>query len=220
MFDSGHEVCRIPAGAGGIRHSVQAFINAINKRKLELISDIPCDFAADNFQPEQIIQSAIKENVNTIMMSPHVDKIHQAIKLAESNQGKLLLLGNPSLQTQKTLAAGNTVNGMIMAVPWQIGIVDNQEFIKNANHLWGKKKLITWRTAMAFDATKIVVNAIQKKGSTRTDIQQALSSNKFSFLGVTGTIKFLPWGDRIGNAVLVQIQPDPQAPTGYNFMEK
>ena len=198
----------------------QAFINAINKRKLELISDIHCDFADDNFQPEQIIQSAIKENVNTIMMNPHVDRIHQAIKLAESNQGKLLLLGNPSLQTQKTLAAGNTVNGMIMAVPWQIGIVDNQEFVKNANHLWGKKKLITWRTAMAFDATKIVVNAIQKKGSTRTDIQQTLNSNRFSFLGVTGTIKFLPWGDRIGNAVLVQIQPDPQAPTGYNFIEK
>ncbi|MDD1427556.1 ABC transporter substrate-binding protein [Dolichospermum sp. ST_sed9] len=198
----------------------QTFINAINKKKLALISDIGCDFAVGKFQPEQIIQSAIKENVNTIMMSPHVDKIHQAIKLAESNQGKLLLLGNPSLQTEETLAARNTVNGMIMAVPWQIGIVDNQEFVKNANRLWGKKKLITWRTAMAFDATKTVVNAVQKKGSTRTDIQQALSSNKFSFLGVTGTIKFSQWGDRIGNAVLVQIQPDPQAPTGYNFMEK
>ena len=66
----------------------QTFINAINKKKLALISDIGCDFAVGKFQPEQIIQSAIKENVNTIMMSPHVDKIHQAIKLAESNQGK------------------------------------------------------------------------------------------------------------------------------------
>jgi branched-chain amino acid transport system substrate-binding protein len=198
---------------------VQAFINATNNRKLELISDIHCDFAADNFQGEDIIKSAIQKNVNTILLNPQVDRINQAIKLAESNQGKLLLLGNSTLQTQKTLAAGNAVNGMIMAVPWQISISENKEFVENANLLWGEKSLITWRTATAFDATKTVAIAIQKNGNTRRGIQQALSHN-FSFSGVTGTINFLSWGDRISKAVLVQIQPDPQAPTGYNFIRK
>ena len=42
----------------------------------------------------------------------------------------------------------------------------------------------------------------------------------FSFAGVTGEIKFLSWGDRIGKAVLVQVKADAQAPTGYNFMKK
>ncbi len=58
------------------------------------------------------------------------------------------------------------------------------------------------------------------------NLQQGLSNN-FSFSDVTGTIKFLSWGDafgyhgyRIGNAMLIQIQPDPQAPTGYNFVRK
>lgn len=64
-----------------------------------------------------------------------------------------------------------------------------------------------------------VIIAIQKKGSTRIGIQQALSHN-FSFSGITGTIKFLLWGDRISKAVLIQVQPDPQAPTGYNFVQK
>jgi branched-chain amino acid transport system substrate-binding protein len=64
-----------------------------------------------------------------------------------------------------------------------------------------------------------VIMAIQKKGSTRIGIQQALSHN-FSFSGITGTIKFLLWGDRISKAVLIQVQPDPQAPTGYNFVQK
>nr|WP_199331908.1 ABC transporter substrate-binding protein [Anabaena lutea] len=201
----------------------QVFVNAMNTRKLELINDIKCDFAADNFQSEKIIQSAIEQNVSTILLNPQVDRINQAIELAKSNQGKFLLLGNPSLETKKTLAAGDAVNGMIMAVPWKIDVLYNQEFVQNANRLWGEQNLITWRTAMAFDATKTVAIAIQKKGSRRIDIQQALSNN-FSFPGVTGTIRFLSWGDRtgdrIGKAVLVQIQPDSSTPTGYNFVAK
>jgi branched-chain amino acid transport system substrate-binding protein len=187
---------------------VQAFINASNSRKLNLISDINCDFAADNFQSKEIIQNAIKQNVNTIMMNPQVDRMNQAIQLAESNQGKLFLLGNHSLETHKTLAAGNAFNGMIMAVPWQVTVADNQEFVQNAHRLWGKKSLITWRTATAFDATKTVIMAMQKKGNTRVGIQQALSNN-FSFLSVTGTIKFLPWGDRISKAMLIKVQAYP-----------
>jgi branched-chain amino acid transport system substrate-binding protein len=50
-------------------------------------------------------------------------------------------------------------------------------------------------------------------------IQQALSHN-FAFSAVTGTIKFLSWGDRISKAVLFHIQPDTQALTGYNFVRK
>jgi branched-chain amino acid transport system substrate-binding protein len=208
----------------------QAFVNAINSHNLELVNDINCDFAADDFQGERIIQRAIERKVTTIMLNPQVDRINQAIEIAKANQGKLFLLGNPSLETKKTLATGNDVNGMVIAVPWKIDVFHHQEFMQNANRLWGQQSLITWRTAMAFDATKTVAVAIQKKGSRRVDVQRALSDN-FSILGVTGTIKFLSWGDRIGNneapgkngsekAVLVQIQPDPQAPTGYNFVLK
>ncbi|MBD2693399.1 ABC transporter substrate-binding protein [Anabaena catenula] len=201
----------------------RAFVNAMNSRNLELVNDINCDFAAENFQSEKIIQNAIEQNVNTILLNPQVDRINQALEIAKSNQGKLLLLGNPSLETQKTIAAGNAVNGMILAVPWNINVADNQEFVQNAKHLWGEQSLITWRTATAFDATKTVAIAIQKKGSTRIDIEKALTNN-FSFPGVTGTIKFLSWGDRtgdrIGKAVIVQIQPDSTTPTGYNFVPK
>jgi branched-chain amino acid transport system substrate-binding protein len=199
----------------------QGFIDASNSRKLDLISDILCDFADNKFQGEQIIQKAIEQNVNTILLNPQVDRINQAIQLAKSNQGKLFLLGNHSLETQKTLAAGNAFNGMIMAVPWQISIPKNKEFVQNAHQLWGKKILITWRTATAFDATKTIAIAMQKKGSTRIGIQQALSKN-FSFSGITGTIKFLPWGDRdrISKAMLVQVQVDSQSSTGYSFIRK
>ena len=108
---------------------------------------------------------------------------------------------------------------MIMAVPWKINDLENKEFVKSANRIWGEQILITWRTATAFDATKTVAIAMEKNGNTRIGIQQALSHN-FAFSGVTGTIKFLSWGDRISKAVLVQVQPDTQALTGYNFVRK
>jgi branched-chain amino acid transport system substrate-binding protein len=72
---------------------------------------------------------------------------------------------------------------------------------------------------MAFDATKTVAIAMEKNGNTKISIQQALSHN-FAFSGVTGTIKFLSWGDRIGKAMLVQVQVDSQSSTGYSFIRK
>jgi branched-chain amino acid transport system substrate-binding protein len=117
------------------------------------------------------------------------------------------------------LAAGNAVNGMIMAVPWKINDLENKEFVKSANRIWGEQILITWRTATAFDATKTVAIAMEKNGNTRIGIQQALSHN-FAFSGVTGTIKFLSWGNRIGKAMLVQVQVDSQSSTGYSFIRK
>lgn len=69
------------------------------------------------------------------------------------------------------------------------------------------------------DATKTVAIAMEKNGNTKIGIQQALSHN-FAFSGVTGTIKFLSWGDRISKVVLFHIQPDTQALTGYNFARK
>ena len=69
---------------------------------------------------------------------------------------------------------------------------------------------------MAFDATKTVAIAMEKNGNTKISIQQALSHN-FAFSGVTGTIKFLSWGDRISKFVLFHIQPYPQDIPGYNF---
>lgn len=201
----------------------QAFVNSITNQGLHLINDVICDFAANNFQGEAIIKNAIEKNADAILLNPQVDRITPAFEVAKANQGKMLLLGNPSLQTQKTLDAGNIINGMVLAVPWQAAVSPNKKFVENANKLWTEPGLITWRTATAFDATQIIAAAIEKKGSRRIDVQQALSNN-FSFSGATGTIKFLHYGDRtgdrIGKAVLVQVQPHPQIANRYTFVSK
>jgi branched-chain amino acid transport system substrate-binding protein len=204
----------------------QSFVNAMNNQDLQLINDINCDFAADNFDSEDIMKRAISKNADAILINPQVDRITPAIALAKTNQGKLLLLGNPSLQTKKILDAGKAVNGMVMAIPWHPNVSNNQYFVQQANEIWQDPNSITWRTATAFDATKVIANSIKQKGNRRINIQHALNSD-FSYPGVTGTIQFFSWGDRKpmsknprNNAVLVQITPNPNTANNYIFVAK
>jgi branched-chain amino acid transport system substrate-binding protein len=198
------------------------FEKAIEQKKIQLIN-IDCDFASKNFQPKTIIKNAKEQGVNAILLNPQVNRMDRAIAvgratlnaLAKANQGQITLLGNPSLQTKDTLAAGDAVNGMVIAVPWDATLSPDKNFVQNAYKLWGDTDLVTWRTATAFDATKVIAAALKQK-DTRDGVQQALSGT-FSLQGATGAIKFLPSGDRVDNAVLIQVKPNPKASTGYSF---
>ncbi|NMF62170.1 ABC transporter substrate-binding protein [Brasilonema octagenarum] len=192
------------------------FEKAIAQKGGQLIN-INCDFASKNFQPKTIIKNA--KDVDAILLNPQVNRMDKAIALAKENQGKITLLGNPSLQTKNTLAAGDAVNGMVVPVPWHGSVSPDKNFVQNAYKLWGDKDLVTWRTATAFDATQAIAAAFKQK-DTREGVQQALSSGTFSLQGATGTIKFLPSGDRVGNAVLVEVKRNPKASTGYSFEPK
>ncbi|MEJ1935340.1 ABC transporter substrate-binding protein, partial [Nostoc sp. NIES-2111] len=206
------------------------FVNAMLRKGLQEIN-INCNFAADNFQPKTIIDDAIQKGAKTLLLNPQVDRMGKAIELAKANQGRLTLLGNPSLQTKTILDAGNAVKGMVLATPWLAVDSPNTEFVQNAKKLWRDTDLITWRTATAYDATKAIAVAIKQGDDTRIGIQKALAGN-FSLQGATGTIEFLSWGDRtgdglrhsigdrVGNAVLVEVQPDSKSPSGYSFAPK
>ncbi|TAE60958.1 MAG: CHAT domain-containing protein [Nostocales cyanobacterium] len=200
-----------------------AFINAMRNKGLKLVTGINCDFAASNFQSVEIIKQAREKKVDAILLNPQVDRIGKAFEIGKANQGEILLLGNPSLHTQKTLDTGNFINGMVLAVPWQSDVSPNQNFVENSNRIWQNSGLITWRTATAFDATKIIATAMKKRGNLRVDVRDALSDN-FVFFGATGTIKFLHYGDRVGdrvgNAVLVEVKPDKKRVSEYEFVPK
>ncbi|NET72008.1 MAG: ABC transporter substrate-binding protein [Sphaerospermopsis sp. SIO1G2] len=201
--------------------------DAVMRRKdIQFISDIKCDFADHNFQSVEIVRQAIRKDVNAILLNPQVDRISKAFEIGKANQGRIKLLGNPSLYTKKTLDAGKFVQGMIMAVPWQSSVSPNPKFVENANIMW-KNPSLTWRTATAFDATQVMAAAMQNmqnQNSQRRDIQKALSQNFVFSGGATGTIRFLHYGDRTGDrdgkAVLVKITPDQERKGKYTFVSK
>ncbi|BAY36397.1 hypothetical protein NIES2111_07230 [Nostoc sp. NIES-2111] len=201
----------------------QAFVNAMFSKRLQHIRNIPCDFASNDFSPDAIIKSAQDNQVDAILLNPQVDRMNRAVEIAKINQGRLQLLGNPSFQTKTMLDNGKVLKGMVLATPWLATVSPNKEFVQNAKKLWWEIDFITWRTANAYDATKVIAAAIKQEGDTRMGIQKALAGN-FSVQGATGTIQFLSWGDRIGervgNSVLVQVQPDNKSLSGYSFIPK
>ena len=191
------------------------FAVAVTRNGGQLI-DIHCDFADTNFQPQAIIQRANNMGADSLLFNPHVDRIDKVFPIAKANQGKLTLLGNPSMQTSKTLEKGKAVNGMILAVPWHAGASADKDFTQKAIKQWGDVNQVSWRTATAYDATKVIVAGV-KKNDTRMGLQQALSGS-FSMNGVTGNIQFLPSGDRGGNAVPIKVQCDPNTLNNCQFV--
>ncbi len=175
-----------------------------------------CDFSAPNFNPDEAISNAISSGADGLLLTPHVDRIEQAMEIARANKGRLTLFGSPTLYTFTTLKSGQKdVNGLVLAVPWHPEAIPGNPFPKNAAKLWGGS--VNWRTATAYDATQAIITGL-RQSNTREGLQKVLSRPDFSAYGATGTIQFLPSGDRNGAAILVKVQPGKQSDTGYDFV--
>jgi len=178
--------------------------------------NINCDFSSDKFDPKAAISQAISSGADSLLLAPNVDRINQAIDVARANKGVLALLGSPTLYTFKTLESGRRdVNDMVMAATWHPKAIPGNPFAEKAVKLWGGE--VNWRSATAYDATTAILTGL-KQNNTREGLQQVLSSPGFSANGATGSVQFLPTGDRDGTAILVQVKPGQGTKTGFDFV--
>lgn len=178
------------------------------------IIPIDCNLSGD-LLPSQIPSNAVSKGADALLLNPSIRTVDQALEIAAANNDRLTLLGNHSLNTYKTLKDGqNNVNSMVLAVAWHPPESANS-FTKDAQKLWGGA--VNWRTAMAYDATQSISEAIAF-GAEREEIQQALANPGFSAQGVTSDISFLPSGDRNLRGTLVKIQPGKKSGIGYDFV--
>jgi branched-chain amino acid transport system substrate-binding protein len=174
-----------------------------------------CDLAADNFNPNTVISQLISSGADALMLAPHIDRIDKAIELARANKGKLPLFSSPTMYTNQTLKTGKAdVNGMVLPTPWHPTAISGNPFPENARKIWGGN--VSWRTAMAYDATMVVSKGLQQ-GKTRQELQKVLRSENFSFDGASGKVQFSPSGDRKSDVTLIKVEPSSQSLTGYDF---
>jgi branched-chain amino acid transport system substrate-binding protein len=180
------------------------------------IIDTACDFSDSNFDANASISDIISKGGETILLAPSVNKLTTAIDLAKANQKKLTLLGSSTLYTFQTLQeGGGDANGLIIAVPWHPDSISSNSFSMNAKRTWGGE--VNWRTALAYDATTVIISALYKNNSSRQEIQKTLANADFSVDGATGKIQFLPSGDRKGAVMLVRVVPGKKSGTGFDF---
>lgn len=166
---------------------------------------VRCDVAAADFDPASIIDKAINSGADALFFSSHVDRLPQAFQIAEANHGRLPLFSSPTLNTFRTLQEGYTVGGLTLVTPWQPPLVSpKNSFVDRAKQMWGGQ--VSWRTAMSFDAGSAILTGLQQSDGTRKGLQQALRQPQFSANGASGTVKFLPTGDREIQPTVTQVQ--------------
>jgi branched-chain amino acid transport system substrate-binding protein len=166
---------------------------------------VSCDVAAADFDPTSIIDKAIKSGADALFFSSHIDRLPQAFQIAQANRGRLPLFSSPTLNTFQTLQEGYTVDGLTLVTPWQPPLTPPVgSFPYRARQLWGGQ--VSWRTAMSFDAGSAIVTGLQQSDGTRQGLQQTLRQPQFSANGGSGTVKFLPTGDREYQPTVTQVQ--------------
>ena len=181
----------------------------------EIIST-SCDFANEDFNPDEIPAKITADGAEALLLIPSVNKINQALDVAKATDNRLPLLGNDSMYTYETLDVGRgDIKGLVVPAAWHPDLTATSSFNKNALELWGMAG--SWRTATAYDATKVVLLGLNS-ATTRQELQQTLVNSGFAIQGATGKVAFRPSGDRqTREAFLIKANPGKASGTGYDF---
>ncbi|WP_019507991.1 ABC transporter substrate-binding protein [Pleurocapsa sp. PCC 7319] len=191
----------------------QEFMKAVHQDYGE-IAPVKCDFAQSNFNPQKVVERAIAENADALLLAASVKGIKPAIAVAKVNQQRLPLFGTHSLYTFETIQQGkDTVAGMVLTAPWLADKTKNYDFTQTAMEYWGGQ--VNWRTAMAYDATVAIIQGLEQS-DTRSELQSALTHSNFLVDGATGVFYF-EQGDRLGEVQLAQITQSALNPRKYEF---
>ncbi|MDX2216123.1 MAG: ABC transporter substrate-binding protein [Oculatellaceae cyanobacterium bins.114] len=176
------------------------------------------DLSSSNFDAAATLEQANQQGVEVLVLLANTPTLDQALQVVTVNQDQLALLGGDSLYNPKILQVGGAAaEGMTVAVPWVLLANPKTQFVQASRRLWGGD--VNWRTAMAYDAVQVLVKGMQDSfPPTREGIKNALNSPNFVVEGATGTIRFLPSGDRNQPMQLVTIQPGNRSGYGYDFV--
>ncbi|NJP08433.1 MAG: ABC transporter substrate-binding protein [Leptolyngbyaceae cyanobacterium RU_5_1] len=148
------------------------------------------DLSQPDFDAEESVHQAIANNrADVLMLATDAAVIEKAIRVIESNNRRLPVLAGDSLFAFKVpKIAKEKAVGTVFAVPIDL---TGSPFLQRSVKLWGQGNLMSWRTALSYDATKTLIAAISRN-QTRSGIQQAMSQSDFSAPGAKGTVNFKP----------------------------
>ncbi len=190
------------------------FVTALSLGGGQVLREI--DLAKPGFSALDSINQAAQQGATTLVLLPSADELDRALQVVQVNGGRFSLLASGEVYSPKTLEIGGSeAVGIIAAVPWHILSDPQSSFGERSRQLWQGD--VNWRTATAYDAAQALVTALAV-GSTRLGIQQALRSDTFYAPGATGTVRFLPSGDRNQGVSLVTIQPGSRSGFGFDFV--
>jgi len=174
------------------------------------------DVTAPDFDPGRALQQAQAQGADVLVLATNTATLDEALDIVAINRQQLPLLGGDSLYNPKLLQIGGASSqGMVVAVPWVFQSNAQSDFAVQSRQLWGGN--VNWRTAMTYDAAIALIDALQAN-PTRAGVQSTLRNPGFAVDGATGTIRFLPSGDRNQPMQLVEVVPGDRSGYGYDFV--
>lgn len=174
------------------------------------------DVSQSTFSAADSIQQAANQGATALVLLTDGAQLDRTLQVVRANGGRLPLLAGGDVYAPKTLEVGGPESvGMVVAVPWHILSASQAAFVERSRQLW--RGDVNWRTATAYDAAQTLISALQQ-APNRAGVQQALRSPDFFASGATGTVRFLPTGDRNQGVQLVTVQPGLRSGFGFDFV--
>jgi branched-chain amino acid transport system substrate-binding protein len=169
-----------------------------------------------NFDAAGTLNQAKQRSAAAIVLLANTATLDAALQVVAVNRQALPILGGDSIYNPKTLQIGGAeAVGMVVAVPWILLSNPQSQFAQTARSLWGGD--VNWRSATSYDAV-LTLSAAMRQNPSRDGVQQALANAGFTVNGATGTIRFLPSGDRNQAMQLATIQPGARSGYGFDFV--
>lgn len=173
------------------------------------------DLSDSSLSLNKSLEEAKQLGAEVIMLASNTDSLDRAFQVVQANNNRLPVLGGDDVYSPKTLdVTREQGRGMVIAVPWHILAAGSENFAKRSRKLWGGD--VNWRTATAYDATQALGTALQPN-PTREGVSVTLHSPLFTASGASGTISFLPSGDRNAPVQLVKVVEGSRSTYGYDF---
>jgi len=170
------------------------------------------DLSDELLEPSRELQK-LQGQVDALVLFPNTAYISVAIGVAVANKNQIQLLGGDALYSSDTLTSGsNAIEGLILAVPW----FAEGSYAETAEKRWLGQ--VNWRTAMSFDATQALINALSDQASRSTVLENLRNTSLPSAETSGDSLQFESTGDRQGDPILVQaVKGGKNAPKGTEF---
>lgn len=124
--------------------------------------------------------------------APERDRL---LSIIRENNGELPIVGNEVVKDQTLFSfSKNQLQNLVIALPWHPSTFPNNAL--STPDWWGDKSQLDHRIAMNYDATKTLIQALDKLpidlgiNDSRKQLQKVISDPNFSINGLTGEIKF------------------------------
>ena len=152
----------------------------------------------------------IEKKAQAALLFPDTGYTSVAIEIAKANANideaqRLKLLGGDALYSPTTLVAGGeTVEDLILAIPWFRESPKSQAFKEAGKKQWGGS--VNWRTAISYDATKAFIAALSTTPNPdRASILNNLAQVQLPSSETSGDeVQFTSEGERQSEPVLVR----------------